>query len=154
MHKGSVGSCPLESRLCLRLVNDRGEGYLLPTWVRKITLPTFRLNVPVVIREPFYLCSRSHWKIVEPPVSTERPASESPCLLCHCVWRALSDSGEKETDRVTHILMPRSWPLVTMETRRVSWIAQRLWYACEMPRRRTLSKVPAVTLNPYTVVET
>ena len=26
------------------------EGYLLPTWVRKITLPTFQLNAPVVIR--------------------------------------------------------------------------------------------------------
>jgi len=26
------------------------RGYLLPTWVRKITLPTFQLNAPVVIR--------------------------------------------------------------------------------------------------------
>ena len=35
----SVGFC----------INEE-EGYLLPTTARKITLPTFRLNAPVVIR--------------------------------------------------------------------------------------------------------
>ena len=29
---------------------NREEGYLLPIWVRKTTLPTFQLNAPVVIR--------------------------------------------------------------------------------------------------------
>ena len=48
---------------------------------------------------------RSSWRCVvpgcvSPAPSTERPASESPCLLYHCVWPASSDRGEKETDRV------------------------------------------------------
>ena len=34
---------------------NRKKGYLLPTWVWKITLSTFRLNAPVVIRV-FRLC--------------------------------------------------------------------------------------------------
>ena len=36
----SVGFC----------TNEEEKGYLLPTIARKITLPTFRLNAPVVIR--------------------------------------------------------------------------------------------------------
>ena len=38
---------------------NREKGYLLPTWVRKVTLPTFQLNVPVVIS-----CHFSELKLV------------------------------------------------------------------------------------------
>ena len=79
----------LGTRLHLSVASSREKGYLLPTWVRKITtcMPTFRLNAPVVIRAMKKKCEQTllfiamhYWKSKVGEDCSSLPASSSQRL--------------------------------------------------------------------------
>ena len=75
------------------------EGYLLPTLARKITLPTFRLNAPVVFRAKVKRCEQTllfiamhYWGYTSLEVKGRWGLLLPPCLLITAIQQPATSS--------------------------------------------------------------